>query len=65
VSSLEIPLDLYDIRSLPGDDQRLARDSVARFDRERMNLETVITYEGAEAVHELIVGRELTGENAF
>jgi len=33
--------------------------------RHAMNLETVITYEGTETVHELIVGRELTGENAF
>jgi glutaryl-CoA dehydrogenase len=33
--------------------------------RHALNLETVITYEGTETVHELIVGRELTGENAF
>jgi glutaryl-CoA dehydrogenase len=33
--------------------------------RHAMNLESVITYEGTESVHELIVGRELTGENAF
>jgi glutaryl-CoA dehydrogenase len=33
--------------------------------RHALNLESVITYEGTESVHELIVGRELTGENAF
>ena len=33
--------------------------------RHMLNLESVITYEGAETVHELIVGRELTGKEAF
>jgi glutaryl-CoA dehydrogenase len=33
--------------------------------RHMLNLETVITYEGTESIHELIVGRALTGENAF
>jgi len=33
--------------------------------RHSLNLETVITYEGTESIHELIVGRALTGENAF
>jgi glutaryl-CoA dehydrogenase len=33
--------------------------------RHAMNLESVITYEGTESVHQLIVGRELTGESAF
>jgi glutaryl-CoA dehydrogenase len=33
--------------------------------RHMLNLETVITYEGTESIHELIVGRELTGQNAF
>jgi len=33
--------------------------------RHMLNLETVNTYEGTESIHELIVGRELTGENAF
>lgn len=33
--------------------------------RHMNNLESVITYEGTETVHELIVGRELTGINAF
>ncbi len=33
--------------------------------RHMLNLESVITYEGTETVHELIVGRELTGHNAF
>jgi glutaryl-CoA dehydrogenase len=29
------------------------------------NLESVLTYEGTEEVHTLIIGKELTGENAF
>jgi glutaryl-CoA dehydrogenase len=33
--------------------------------RHMLNLETVITYEGTESVHELIVGRALTGHSAF
>jgi glutaryl-CoA dehydrogenase len=33
--------------------------------RHMLNLETVITYEGTESVHELIVGRELVGHGAF
>ncbi|MDT8321139.1 MAG: acyl-CoA dehydrogenase family protein [Xanthomonadales bacterium] len=33
--------------------------------RHMLNLESVITYEGTETIHQLIVGRELTGINAF
>jgi len=33
--------------------------------RHMLNLESVITYEGTETIHELVVGRELTGHNAF
>ncbi|MEN1728843.1 MAG: acyl-CoA dehydrogenase family protein [Pseudomonadota bacterium] len=33
--------------------------------RHALNLESVITYEGTETVHQLVVGRELTGHNAF
>ncbi len=33
--------------------------------RHAMNLETVNTYEGAHDVHALILGRAITGENAF
>ena len=33
--------------------------------RHMLNLETVVTYEGTESIHELIVGRALTGESAF
>jgi glutaryl-CoA dehydrogenase len=33
--------------------------------RHALNLESVITYEGTETVHQLAVGRELTGHNAF
>ena len=33
--------------------------------RHMLNLESVVTYEGTETIHELIVGRELTGVEAF
>jgi glutaryl-CoA dehydrogenase len=33
--------------------------------RHMLNLESVITYEGTETIHELVVGRQLTGYNAF
>jgi glutaryl-CoA dehydrogenase len=33
--------------------------------RHALNLESVITYEGTETIHQLSVGRELTGLNAF
>jgi glutaryl-CoA dehydrogenase len=33
--------------------------------RHALNLESVITYEGTETIHQLSVGRELTGINAF
>ncbi len=33
--------------------------------RHMLNLESVITYEGTETIHQLVVGRELTGHNAF
>ena len=33
--------------------------------RHAANLETVNTYEGAHDVHALILGRAITGENAF
>jgi glutaryl-CoA dehydrogenase len=33
--------------------------------RHMLNLESVITYEGTETIHQLSVGRELTGVNAF
>ncbi len=33
--------------------------------RHMLNLESVITYEGTETVHELVIGRELTGHAAF
>jgi glutaryl-CoA dehydrogenase len=33
--------------------------------RHMLNLESVITYEGTESVHQLTVGRELTGLSAF
>lgn len=33
--------------------------------RHMLNLESVITYEGTETIHQLIVGRQITGEPAF
>jgi glutaryl-CoA dehydrogenase len=33
--------------------------------RHALNLESVITYEGTETIHQLSIGRELTGINAF
>ena len=33
--------------------------------RHMLNLESVITYEGTETVHQLVVGKELTGTSAF
>ena len=33
--------------------------------RHMLNLESVITYEGTETVHQLVIGKELTGVNAF
>ena len=33
--------------------------------RHMLNLESVITYEGTETIHQLIVGREITGVDAF
>lgn len=33
--------------------------------RHMLNLESVITYEGTETIHQLTIGRELTGFNAF
>jgi glutaryl-CoA dehydrogenase len=41
---------------------RMARD-VARDCRE--NMESIVTYEGTETVHQLVVGKELTGISAF
>ncbi|HLR88007.1 MAG TPA: acyl-CoA dehydrogenase family protein [Wenzhouxiangella sp.] len=33
--------------------------------RHALNLESVINYEGTETVHQLVIGRQLTGHNAF
>ncbi len=33
--------------------------------RHALNLESVVTYEGTETVHQLVVGREIVGINAF
>jgi glutaryl-CoA dehydrogenase len=33
--------------------------------RHMLNLESVVTYEGTETIHQLTIGRQLTGLNAF
>jgi len=33
--------------------------------RHALNLESVVTYEGTQTIHQLVVGKELTGINAF
>ena len=33
--------------------------------RHMLNLESVITYEGTETIHQLSIGRELTGISSF
>jgi glutaryl-CoA dehydrogenase len=33
--------------------------------RHMLNLESVVTYEGTETIHQLVIGKELTGVNAF
>jgi glutaryl-CoA dehydrogenase len=33
--------------------------------RHMLNLESVITYEGTETIHQLSIGKELTGVSAF
>ncbi len=33
--------------------------------RHMLNMESVVTYEGTETVHQLVIGKELTGVNAF
>ena len=33
--------------------------------RHMLNLESVITYEGTETIHQLALGRELTGFSTF
>ncbi len=33
--------------------------------RHALNMESVVTYEGTETIHQLIVGRQITGEEAF
>jgi glutaryl-CoA dehydrogenase len=58
-TALDIARDCRDMLGAAG----IMLDSVPM--RHMLNLETVITYEGTESIHELIVGRELTGKSAF
>ncbi len=57
--ALDIARDARDI--LGGGGITLDHHSI----RHALNLESVITYEGTETIHELVVGRELTGVAAF
>ena len=58
-AALDIARDCRDMLGAAG----ITLDHVAM--RHMLNLETVITYEGTESIHELIVGRALTGQSAF
>ena len=33
--------------------------------RHMLNMESIVTYEGTETIHQLVVGKELTGISAF
>ena len=57
--ALEVARDCRDILGASG----IGTDHAAI--RHMLNLESVITYEGAETVQQLVVGRELTGFAAF
>jgi glutaryl-CoA dehydrogenase len=57
--ALDVARDCRDMLGAAG--ITLARSPI----RHMLNLESVSTYEGTEAIHRLVVGRELTGENAF
>jgi glutaryl-CoA dehydrogenase len=58
-SALEIARDARDL--LGGNGITLDYCAI----RHLLNLESVITYEGTETVHELVIGRCITGSNAF
>ncbi|HEX7235675.1 MAG TPA: acyl-CoA dehydrogenase family protein [Gammaproteobacteria bacterium] len=58
-AALDIARDCRDILGAAG----ITLDHVPM--RHMLNLETVITYEGTESIHELVVGRALTGQSAF
>ncbi|MCC4586934.1 acyl-CoA dehydrogenase family protein [Xanthomonas melonis] len=57
--ALDVARDCRDLLGAAG----ITTDHVAI--RHALNLESVITYEGTETVHQLVVGRALTGLNAF
>jgi glutaryl-CoA dehydrogenase len=57
--ALDIARDCRDIFGAAG----ITVDHAAM--RHMLNLESVITYEGTESIHQLIVGRALTGRGAF
>ena len=58
-AALDIARDARDIRGGAG----ISAEYVPV--RHMLYLESVITYEGSETVHQLVVGKELTGVNAF
>jgi len=57
--ALEVARDCRDLLGAAG--ITLAHGAI----RHALNLESVITYEGTQTIHQLVVGRELTGLNAF
>jgi alkylation response protein AidB-like acyl-CoA dehydrogenase len=74
--SQSLSTDYYLIDELLTDEEKEIRDRVRSFaDREvipvvndyweRADMEAVYTYEGTNTVQTLIVGREITGPNAF
>jgi glutaryl-CoA dehydrogenase len=58
-AAIEVARDTRDILGGAG----ISAEHVAI--RHALNLESVITYEGTETVHQLTIGRELTGISAF
>ncbi len=57
--ALEVARDCRDLLGAAG--ISLAHGAI----RHALNLESVITYEGTQTIHQLVVGRELTGLSAF
>jgi glutaryl-CoA dehydrogenase len=57
--ALDIARDCRDLLGAAG----ISSEHVAI--RHMLNLESVITYEGTETIHQLSVGRAITGINAF
>ncbi len=58
-TALDIARDCRDLLGASG----ISAEHVAI--RHMLNMESLVTYEGTETVHQLVVGKELTGINAF